>query len=151
MEKSRIIEINGVKMEVDLRSAKKVDQFRVGDYVKVLHKEYSSYDTFPGVIVGFEQFEKLPTIIIAAVNPRSSTAELKFYHFNAQTTDTEIIKAEEEDLSFDREKIIDMFNREILKKEIEVQALKDKLAYFVRHFTKYVEVTTKKKKGFFKK
>ena len=31
----QIIEINGVKLEVDLSTAKRIDEFRVGDTVKV--------------------------------------------------------------------------------------------------------------------
>jgi hypothetical protein len=34
-ENKRIVEIDGVKIEVDLRSAKRIDTFRVGDNVKV--------------------------------------------------------------------------------------------------------------------
>ena len=41
MEEKRIIEVNGIKMEVDLRNAKRIDQFKVGDSVKVLVKSYS--------------------------------------------------------------------------------------------------------------
>ena len=35
MEEKRIIDINGMKMEVDLRTAKRIDTFKVGDNVKV--------------------------------------------------------------------------------------------------------------------
>lgn len=41
MEERRIVEINGVKIEVDMRTAKRVDSFRVGDNVKVLDKDYN--------------------------------------------------------------------------------------------------------------
>ena len=37
-EQKRIVEIGGVKIEVDLRTAKRVDSYRVGDPVKVLTK-----------------------------------------------------------------------------------------------------------------
>ena len=33
-ENKRIIEVNGVKIEVDLRSAKRIDEFKVGGYRK---------------------------------------------------------------------------------------------------------------------
>ena len=36
MEEKRLVEINGIKMEVDMRSARRVDTFKVGDNVKVL-------------------------------------------------------------------------------------------------------------------
>ena len=46
----RVVEIEGVKVEVDLRTAKKVDTYRVGDAIRVLVKSYSGWDTHPGVI-----------------------------------------------------------------------------------------------------
>ena len=39
-EYMKTIEINGVKLEIDLRTAKRVDTFKIGDNVKVLKKEY---------------------------------------------------------------------------------------------------------------
>ncbi len=33
-ENKRIIEVAGVKMEIDLRTAKKIENFKVGDNVK---------------------------------------------------------------------------------------------------------------------
>ena len=43
MEEKRIVEIDGVKIEVDLRTAKRIDTFAVGDNVKVLCKEYNNW------------------------------------------------------------------------------------------------------------
>ena len=57
-EQKRIIEVNGVKMEIDLRNAKVVENYKVGDYVKVLIKEYNSYKSYIGNIIGFDNFEK---------------------------------------------------------------------------------------------
>jgi hypothetical protein len=50
-ETKRVIEINGVKMEVDMRYAKRVDELRIGSRVKVLIKEYSSYKIYLGVSI----------------------------------------------------------------------------------------------------
>jgi len=36
MENKKIIEVNGVKLEVDLSSAKVIEEYRVGDVIKVL-------------------------------------------------------------------------------------------------------------------
>jgi len=54
----RIIEINGIKMEVDLRTAKRIDTFKVGDPVKILDCTYSTPQIYAGVIVGFAEFNK---------------------------------------------------------------------------------------------
>ena len=42
----REIEIGGIKMQIDLRQAKRIDTFKVGDSVKILKKgdRNSSYD-----------------------------------------------------------------------------------------------------------
>ena len=40
-DNKRIVEIDGVKIEVDLRKAKRVDSFQVGDNVKILEKKYN--------------------------------------------------------------------------------------------------------------
>ena len=42
MSEKRIIEINGVKLEVDLSQARVVENYRIGDNVKILQNEYGS-------------------------------------------------------------------------------------------------------------
>jgi hypothetical protein len=54
----RVVEINGIKVEVDLRTAKRVDSYSVGTPVKLLKQEYSdTYTTYTGVIIGFDEFK----------------------------------------------------------------------------------------------
>ena len=81
-----IIEINGVKMEVDLRHAKIVHQnIRVGSRVKPPEKGgYGGPTVFPGVVVGFEPFTDLPTIIVAYVKTGYSAPGLEFAYINAK-------------------------------------------------------------------
>ena len=58
MDNKRIIEINGIKLEVDLSTAKRIDEFRVGDNVKVLRKGYNdNFEVLAGVIVEFVNFK----------------------------------------------------------------------------------------------
>jgi len=65
-ETTQIIEINGVKMQVDLRYAKRIEEIKVGSRVKVLMKKYNEhYEVKHGVVIGFEPFKNLPTIIIS--------------------------------------------------------------------------------------
>ena len=79
----RVVEINGVKMEVDLRSAttQEVNTYKVGDQVKVLIKDYSSWKDYPGTIVGFDNFKQRPTIIIAYLERYNS--DIRFAYFNS--------------------------------------------------------------------
>ena len=134
----RIIEINGIKVEVDLRTAKRVDQFKVGDGVKVLKKKYSdSYESYFGMIVGFDEFKNLPTIIIAYLSTSSYDATINFEYINSLTKDVEICPHAPEDLGIEKEHIIDKFNREREKKMAEISDLDRKKAYFENMFGKY--------------
>ena len=138
-----IIEVNGVKLEVDLRTAKRIDTLRVGDRVKVLTKEaYSTpaHKVYPGVVVGFEPFRALPTVIVAYLEFDWSKANMKFVYFNAETKDTEIIKAIDGDqLDVDKAGAIAMFDREIQKKRDELTDIERKREFFISEFRKYWE------------
>jgi hypothetical protein len=137
MEKT-IIEINGVKMEVDLREARRVDSLRVGDRVKVLTKKYDGYQVNAGTVVGFEPFESMPTVIVAYLETSYSSVGVKFLYFNSQTKETEIIKAIDDDqLDIDKCGVIQQFDTDIAKKEIELEDVKKKKQYFIQNFKAY--------------
>ena len=78
-------EINGVKMQVDLRYATRIEELRVGDKVKVLTKGYSGHTVHSGVIIGFEPFKELPTIVVCYVASSYSEVKLEFVHYNAKS------------------------------------------------------------------
>ncbi len=138
MKDTKIIEINGVKLEVDLRTAKRVDQIRVGDKVKVLKKQYSDYKVYHGVVIGFEPFEKLPTIIVACAIVEYSSAKMDFIYYNSQTKDVEIVVANNDDeAALDQNDFISKIDSEILKKEAEITELNDRKNYFLAKFKTY--------------
>ena len=134
----RIITINGVKMELDERSGTvtAVETLRVGDSVKVLTKDYSGYAVNAGTIIGFEPFQKLPTICVAYIDRVGSA--LKFLYFNEESKDVEVIKATTDDfLAVDRETVERAMSREITKAETALSAAREKLAYFKQNFKAY--------------
>jgi hypothetical protein len=136
---TRIIEINGVKFEVDMRTARRVDELRVGTKVKVLVTSiYGEPKVWPGVIIGFEPFEKLPTILVAYIETDYSKADMKFVHYNAKTKDVEIIAAAD-DMDLDRSKVLDWFDRELHRNEIARQELLARRDYFTDQFAIYWE------------
>lgn len=139
MESQRtVIEINGVKLEVDLRSAKRIDELRIGSRVKCLVKRYDGYKTCPGVVVGFEPFPSLPTIVVAYLETEWNAAGLKFTSFNAETKDFEIVSdLDHNALEIDKGTVLDQFDRELQKKEAELQELRDKKAFFLARFSNY--------------
>lgn len=137
-ENRKIVEINGVKMEVDMRTAKRIDTYRVGDNVKVLDKVYSNnYTVKPGIIVDFAEFSELPTIVIAVFEEGSwcSSPSIKFIHYNANCSDNyEIVLSSDDEIKVSKEGVIEKFEREIQKKKNEWQDLENQLEYFKKHF-----------------
>lgn len=133
----RIIEINGVKLEVDLSQASIVENYRVGDNVKVLAKEYSNYQSYPGVIIGFDNFEKLPTILIAYLNVSYKSAEIKVLSFNTATTDVEICPMNGKELMFHKDRVVELLDKEITASEENVSDLKRKKEFFLTEFGAY--------------
>lgn len=139
MEEKRIVEIDGVKVEVDLRTAKRVDYFKVGDNVKILDKDYSGYKVKPGIIVDFAEFKELPTIVIAVFEEGSwsSSPSISFIHFNAAMSEKiELVPASEDEIKLSKDGVIEKFEREIQKKKNEYIDLQNQLEYFKKHFLK---------------
>lgn len=134
-----IIEVNGVKLEVDLRSAKRIDELKVGSRVKCLEKSsYSGMKTYPGVIVGFEPFPSLPTIVVAYLDIGYGTPGLKFKTFNAETKDFEVVAdLDNNALEIDRDEALAHFTREAEKKRLELREIEQKREFFLAHFGRY--------------
>lgn len=143
-ESKRIIEIDSVKVEVDLRTAKRVESFKVGDNIKILDKEYDTYKVKPGIIVDFAEFQELPTMVIAVFEEGSwsSTPNISFIYYNKNTSKkVEIVSCSEDEIKVSKEGVIERFEREIQKKKNEYEDLKNKLEYFKTHFLKvYKEI-----------
>lgn len=139
MDEKRIVEIDGVKIEVDLRTAKRVDSYKVGDNVKILEKESSDYKVKPGIIVDFAEFNELPTIVIAVFEEGSyyTRPSIKFINYNAKTSEKiEMVPASEDEIKVSRDSVVEMFEREISKKKNELLDLQNQLDYFMEKFLK---------------
>ena len=140
MEEKRIVEIDGVKIEVDLRTAKRIDTFAVGDNVKVLCKEYNDqYKVKPGLITDFANFKEKPTIVVAVFNEGSwsSSPSIEFiYIYEGMEDKYEIVFADDEELRLTKDGVVEKFEREIQKKRNEAQDLQNQLDYFKKHFLK---------------
>ena len=134
------IEIKGVKFEVDMSTAKKVEEFRVGDKVKVLQKTYGDkYEIRPGIIIGFEWFETHPTITIAYLEMDYSGAEIKFLYYNNESTEVEISHTDNMELIVEPADVYKKIADDIQSKELEIEGLKRKREYFKNNFKVYFE------------
>lgn len=135
-ENKRIIEVNGVKLEVDLRTAKRIDEFRVGDTVKVLDNRNDRNEVRTGVITDFANFKELPTIMVAVYKAGDywSAPTIEFIPYNANTEGIEIVGVSAEEIMVSKETIVNKFDDEIAKKRDELNDLIIKRDTFVKYF-----------------
>lgn len=131
----QIVEIKGVKLDVDLREATAVETLRVGDPVRVLKKNYG--DTFAahsGCVIGFDQFKELPTIVVAYIEASYSDASVKFLHYNEQSKDCEVIRADSATVdAFDEKEAIAALDRRIEKCAQDLKGAESQRAYFIEN------------------
>ena len=151
-DQKRVVEIGGVKMEIDLRYAKTIENYRVGDKVKVLKKNYGdSFTSYPGIIVGFDDFKNLPTIVIAYVHADYSGAKIEFIYLNSATKEVEICPMVKDEIMLNKNTALGFFDREIEKKRHELEDLEMKKKYFLdtfgQHFAPEPQAETIEKQG----
>ena len=138
---TRVIEVGGIKMEVDMRRAIKVEQYKVGTNIKVLVKEYSDYKSYGGVIVGFEPFKTRPSILIAYIKASYGESSLHFLTYNSETKDTEICIAEDNFIPFEKSKVLETLDNNVRTAEAELLEARMKKDYFEKNFNEYFEKT----------
>jgi len=129
----RQIEINGIKMEVDLRTVKKIETYRVGDRVKVLVKRYSeTYETHHGVIVAFDDFKALPTITVCYLSC-DYNGDLTFVSVNSASKDVEIVACND-DVLVEKAEVLKRMQAKIDQKKAEIEDIERKMRYFEDRF-----------------
>lgn len=135
-EEKRIVEINGIKLEVDMRTAKRIDEFKVGDNVKVLDNRNEKNEVRSGVITDFANFKDLPTIIVAMYKAASywDKPSIEFINYNANTEGIEIVGVSNEEIIVSKDTIVQKFDDEIIRKRDELNDLIMKRDTFIKYF-----------------
>jgi hypothetical protein len=137
MNETTVIEVSGVKLEVDLRTAKRIDTLRVGSRVKLLIKpSYGDSKVHPGVVVGFEPFPSNPSILVAYMEETYASAEIKVRAVNATTADIEMVASIDDEL-FDRNEVLRKFDKQIAAKRREIETIEEQRRYFETNFSAY--------------
>ena len=138
MDTKKIIEVNGVKMELDARTASvsSVDTYRVGDSVTLLLSEQSygsakSTKALPGVSVDFANFTGNPTIIVCYLTD-DYNPELKMAYINKENSENQIVHAERG--SFDAGAGLLKLERLVGEAEAKLLTAKRNYETFKKHF-----------------
>ena len=135
----REIEINGIKFEVDMSTAKRIDTFKIGDNVKVLDKGYSDYKILDGVITAFVNFKDLPTIEVAVFESSWSEVKIRFIYINENAENYEITPSSYYESKIEKNKVVESLNREIETKKSKIRDLENKKNWFVKYYEKHFE------------
>jgi hypothetical protein len=130
----RIIEVHGVKIEVDTRDIKVINTYRIGQNVKVLIKVYNDWKLFHAVITGFYPFNNLPTITLAYLNPNYGEDKVKFITFNQDSKDIELCPAAELDLELDKKEVLDEMDRKIVSIKTDLAQHEMNRKFFLDRF-----------------
>jgi hypothetical protein len=133
----KVIEIRGTKFEVDLRRATIIEELRVGDTIAVLKRDYGEkYTVHDGVVVGFEPFQTLPTVVLAHLASGYEGGDIKILAYNEKTKDVEIVK-KVDDILFDKEEALRLLDGKIETARQSLRSAEKRKAYFLRHFARY--------------
>ena len=141
-ENTKIIEINGIKMEIDLREAKVIEQYKVGDNLKILVKEGygDKFQSYIGTIIGFDEFETRPTIVIAYLKTSHNEASIEYVYYNKETKDVELCPLNNWDIPVTKSQVIDEFDKEIKTAKNKIREVETKKKLFTQLFGKYFEL-----------
>ena len=133
----RTVEINGIKLDVDLRTAKKIDVYKVGDNVKVLKKEYDAWKVYSGVIVDFVAFKNKPAVVIAILKYDYNSVDVQYETITEDTKDIEFAPSVAQEMKISKQRVIDHFDSRIESKKAELSDLEAKREYFINNFGRF--------------
>lgn len=120
----------------------RVESLRIGDPVKVLQKP-ASYSTdmkvYYGVVVAFELFKKLPTLVILYAESGYASCDLKTLYYNEKVASKEdapeIIRCPPSDIQ--RASVATDFRRSIQVEREKLQAQMRELDFKEKYFVEY--------------
>jgi len=136
-----IIEINGIKCEIDAREAVQINTYKIGSLVKVLKKEdYSdSYNVHSGMIVDFYNFKEDPILVVACIKVTYDSADLIIERIGQKNKSIKLVPMQEWDLKLSKENVLNIFDKKIAEKETELMESKHKKEFFENYFGKYLK------------
>ena len=128
--------VGAITLAASRDGAVRAEILKVGDAVRVLDKSgYSGPKVSTGVIVGFEPFKELPTVIVAYIEVEYSKAEMKMLYFNDKSEKFEILAAApDSNIEIERSRVLDWFDSEEKKSLAAVDEVRAKRRYFEKYF-----------------
>jgi hypothetical protein len=118
-----------------------IESFKVGDRVKCLVKGYSDYQTRYGIIVDFNEFQSLPTIVVAYIENNYSDFDVKIVNVNSQSKDAvQIVPMDKLEIGISRSDLEETVSRQLEAKRQEIRKLEEKQKYVMTVFKNHFEM-----------
>lgn len=141
-------EANGMLFEFDEKLLLK-QEVKVGDSVQLLLSEYGgALKCYPGVITQIVPFKDKPAVEVMYLETGYSSADIRrvfIVQGEEKENSPKIVKMDDHFLPFTKDRCIDILQKEIIRKENELQEARMKLDYFNKYFGYYFEDIKKEK------
>jgi hypothetical protein len=144
-EQYQAVTIKGLVYEVPVKPIIKQESLRVGDYVKLLMKKSygEGYESFVGMVLNFEPFENLPTVVIAYLEDDFTGTDMRFLYLNKKSKEkVEIIKIPPYEVKFKRPDAIERMEKKIIKLQEEIAEMESKIILFKKYFGQALDGVT---------
>ena len=128
------IEVKGQSFEVQTQAVVR-STIKIGDRLRILKKStYSDPVVCDGIVIGFEPFKTLPSIVIAYIDDTYSNIDVKFLVWNDSTKDVEITVALDDPFKKNLDHYATRIEQKATKLEQEAREVRQKLDYMRSKF-----------------
>jgi hypothetical protein len=136
-----IVRFGNFEMDVEVTQVNRIESFKVGDAVKLLKKKgsYNQASTMAGVIVGFDNFESSPAIVVLTMEQSYSDVNFSFITITSESEDYDMIHYSGYEQLFTRDNVMRIFDRKIAEAEMKLNEMNAKRSYFDQKFASAFE------------
>lgn len=131
-----LISFGNAFFSANVLQIKKIESYSIGDAIKVLKKKgsYTDAKVTPGVIVSFDEFKSHKAIVVMLLEEDYSSANIEFITIQENDEKYEFIPYDGMSAMFQKDTVVQKFDRMIEKKQMELTELQAKRSYFVQGF-----------------
>lgn len=143
-EETVTVEIGGQKFDIEKTRLRMIHQFKVGDPVRVLVKSGwgndIKWESKPGTIVGYHDFQNKPCIVVAQWEDSYTTdVKVKLHYIVDGNKEVQLATIPEAELFASKRNVVEQFDRAIKTKHDELEHLQQQKAYFLDQFGAIVD------------
>lgn len=137
--KNKTVEVNEAMVKIGLKKEEVVNNYKVGNYIKLLIKDVFDFENYPGRIVGIYYSNDEPIIVVAYLKQPFDRFNIGYIEISLSSEDVKIAPLNDWDFPIEWLSRLKRFKIEILSKEQEVTEMKSNVKRFEQIFDEYFE------------